>query len=251
MAATTHVYEVHIPSTSGQGEQEVDRVRQRAKSGLIILVAAVSLSLLAVAATTMLARSAQPVDPNELRPAVERAVVTNNMLTTLPDGVRPGHFSDDDRKAVRGHISLEFMKSFAGGALTNRMNGFLAWADRIAKDPTQPRLLSFKLLNLSMDPPAVLDDVATVTGTYSMLLKQGYDTPGGVTATYGGTYTNAFTVQLDRRGNAWFVTAFAEQPTDFVRDPSLESNLDVNPAPGATKPPTGDNPPVPVNPAYP
>jgi len=229
----------------------MNRLRERATPGLIILVAAVSLGVFTVAATAMLARSAQPVDPNELRAAVERAVVTNNQLTMLPGGVRPGHFSDSDRQAVRGHITQEFMKAFAGGALTNRMNGFLAWADRIAKDPTQPRLLSLKLLNLSMDPPAVLDDVATVTGTYSMLLKQAYDTPAGVTATYGGTYTNAFTVQLDHRGSAWLVTAFAEQPTDFVRDPSLESNLDVNPAPGATKPPTGDNPPVPVNPAYP
>jgi len=219
---------------------------------MVVLVAALFLGILAVAATMVAgARSAQPVSPTELRVVAERAIVTNNVLTMLPEGIRPGHFSDSDRQAVRGHINQEFMRTFAGTALTNRLNGFLAWADRIAKDPAQPRLLAFKLLDLSLDAPTVLDDVATVTGTYSMSLKQAYDTPDGVTATYGGTYTNAFTLQTERRGTTWFVTAFTEQPTGFVRDPSFESNLDVNPAPGATKPPTDDNPPVPANPAVP
>jgi hypothetical protein len=228
----------------------MDRISdQGSRQGLIL--AAISIGILTVAWITVSgARSAAPVDRAQLRAVTERAVVTNNVITMLPEGFRPGHFTDNDRQTVRGRINQKFMDTYAGTALTNRLNGFLAWADRIATDPTQPRLLSFKLLNLSLDPPTVLDDVATVTGTYSMLLKQGYDTADGITATYGGTYTNAFTLQLEHRGgSAWFVTAFSEQPTGFVRDPSLESNLDVNPAPGETKPPTDDNPPVPVNPA--
>jgi hypothetical protein len=51
----------------------------------------------------------------------------------------------------------------------------------------------------------------------------------------GGLYVQAFTFQLERIGDRWLVTNYADHPADFIPDPALESNLDVNPAPEATK----------------
>lgn len=217
----------------------------------VVLFAAGALSALAV--TGGVTRSAPPADPAVIRAVVERAIITDNTLIALPPGMKAGHLTDAERRAVRGRITSEYMKAFAGSALTSRMNGLLAWADRIATDPLQPRTLSFELVNLSMDPPIVVDDVATVTGTYQTVIKGAYDTLDGVTATYGGTYVHAFTYELERRGNngTWFVTGSAEQPVSFEANPDFESNLDIDPAPDATKPPTEGNPPVPVNPANP
>lgn len=227
------------------------RVLDRVTRPSGILAAATSLGvLILVAATVLGVRSAQPVSTTEIQSIAERAIVIANTATELPNELKPGHFLDSERASLRGRITQDLMSTFADGALTGRMNGYLAWVDRIAKDPTQPRTLSFSLVSLSMDPPAVLYDVATVTGTYVMSAKQAYNTGGGITATYGGTYTNAFTLQIEHLGSAWFVTAYSEQPIAFVPNASFESNLDVNPAPDATKSPT-DNPPIQLNPVGP
>lgn len=191
--------------------------------------------------------SAAPPDRATLAAIVSDALTTNTETTKLPDGLRPGHINDSDRKALRAQIDARFAKNFAGPAFTNRLNGLLSWADRIAHDPTVPRVKSAKIKSVEIDAPVISGDTATLTGTYDLIEQQAYDTPSGVTATYGGTYTDSFALQLERRGQVWMVTAFSEQPLDFVPDPAMESNLDVDPNPGATKPPV-DGVPVPVNP---
>ncbi len=193
--------------------------------------------------------SVLPPDPIVLTTVANGALRTNNELTALPPGLRPGHINDEDRQRLRASINARFARDFAGAAFTNRLNGLLAWADRISTDPTQPRVLSADLINVHLDPPVVRSDVATLTGVYDLVEKQAYDTPLGVTATFGGTFTNSFVMQLERRGSTWLVTAFSEQPVGFVRDPSMESNLDVDPNPGATKPPVDTIVPFPIDPA--
>ena len=63
-----------------------------------------------------------------------------------------------------------------------------------------------------------------------------------------GTYTISRSFELQRQGGRWFVTAFTDQPLDFVPDPALDANLDVDPNPAATKQVPKEYVPVPVAP---
>ncbi len=76
---------------------------------------------------------------------------------------------------------------------------------------------------------------AVVSGTYTIRAQGASGLPDGRIATLGGLYIQAFTFQLERIGDRWMVTNYTNHPVDFIPDPALESNLDVNPAPEATK----------------
>jgi hypothetical protein len=180
--------------------------------------------------------SAQQAEVTALRAAVEQAIIGSNQATSLPQGARAGHLTSVERAGLRDAITANLARSFKAGALANRLDGLLRWADQIAADATVPRVLALKLVDVSFEPPAMPANAATLDGTYVMSLKQAYDTTLGVTATYGGTYTNTFTAEMSKSGGRWFVTGYTEGPKDFVPDRALESNLGLDPAPGATKP---------------
>ncbi len=202
---------------------------------------------LALFGVASLVSSAAGVNPHDLEAVATRAIEVNNRSTMLPAAYAPGRLTADQHRSLRATIQSSYVGVFAGPALANRLNGFLSWADRIAADPSQPRALTADIASVSFDPPVVSGDTATVTGTYVLVEKQAYDTPSGVTATLGGRYTNSFAMELSKRGAVWMVTGYSEQPVDFAADPSMSSNLDVDPNPGATKPPVGD--PQPIDPA--
>lgn len=209
-----------------------------------VLVAAVGIGVFGAAA---LAQSAARPDLANLEAVATRALEVNNRSTMLPANYAPGRLTAEQHRSLRASIQSSYAGVFAGPALTNRLNGFLSWADRIATDGSQPTTISADIVSVAFDPPAVTGDTASLTGTYDIVLKQGYQTTTGVSATLGGRYTNSFAMELSSRGAAWVVTGFSEQPVNFVPDPSMNSNLDVDPNPGATKPPLGS--PQPVDPA--
>jgi hypothetical protein len=186
-------------------------------------------------------------DIGDIKGVVRDAIETNAGITLLPSGLAPGSIKDADRKALKATISAKYQQYFAGAAFTNRLTGLFAWVDRIAAKSSEGRLISYALATLDMDPPLVQGTSATVTGTYSLIEKQGYDLPDGRIATYGGTYTNDFTFTLERRSGRWYVVEFSDQPIDFVNDPAMASNLDVDPGAMSTKPPIGGEP-LPLNP---
>jgi hypothetical protein len=187
-------------------------------------------------------------DVGDLDAAVRGAIDASNAAPQLLAGMRAGHLSSDQRAAVRDGIRTRLTRYLAGTALTNRLSSFLAWADRIAANPGESRVLSYQLRQVEIDHPVVAGSAATISGRYVIIEEQGYDLPDGRTATFGGTYTQSFAFELQRQASRWVVTAFTDQPLDFVPDPAMDANLDVNPNPAATKEIPKDYVPVPVAP---
>ena len=188
--------------------------------------------------------SAPKPDLAAIEKVAARAIEIDEQITILPANARAGLMSDTDRQALRSGSRGTYAEAFARPAFTNRLNGLLMWADRITVDGTQPHALSATITAIRFDDlPMISGDVVTVSGTYDLRSQQAWETAGGVTVKAGGTYTNSFAMQLERRGagSSWFVTSY-----------SLSENLDVNPNADATKPPYGDEvPPIPVDPAPP
>jgi hypothetical protein len=176
-------------------------------------------------------------DVGDLDAAVTGAITALNTGSALPAGVRPGLFSAADREAVRSGIRSNLIGHFTGTALTNILTNQLRWADRIATSSAESHSVYFELLKVLLDEPVMYGESATISGRYVMVEQSAWDLPDGETATIGGTYTNVFTYQLERVGGAWLVTSYTDQPFDFVPDPKLSSNLDLDPNPDATKPP--------------
>lgn len=187
-------------------------------------------------------------DVGDIDAAIRGAIEASNAAPQLLPGMRAGHLSNEQRAAVRDRIRTRLTRFLAGTALTNRLSTFLAWADRIAANPGESRLLSYQLSGVEIDQPVVAGSAATISGRYVIVEQQGYDLPDGRTATFGGTYTQSFAFELQRLGGRWVVTAFTDQPLDFVPDPAMDANLDVNPNPAATKQIPKEYVPVPVAP---
>lgn len=228
------------------------------RTGAAMLVASVVLVGAGAAITllvTQVATSAPEPDLAAIERTATRALEIDEQITILPANMKAGHMTDDDRQALRAGIRGKYAEVFAGSAFTNRINGLLAWADRITVDGTQSHALSATIEAIRFDDvPLVSGDIVTVSGTYDLRSQQAWETATGVLVKAGGLYTSSFAMQLERRGNgkAWFVTSYSAAPGNFVPDPALEENLGVDPNPGATKPPSGDDaPPVPVDPAPP
>ena len=118
-------------------------------------------------------------DTGNIEAAVRKAIVADNTATMLPPGLRPGLFSDAERQTLRTNVNATYAEGFRGTALTRRLTGVLAWVNRIATDPTEARLLKFRLVDLAMDPPIMAGDSATVTGTYTIVEQQGFDLANG------------------------------------------------------------------------
>lgn len=182
-----------------------------------------------------LGQSVSGGDTGDLETAVRGAIDVNAGITALPAGVLPGHFTATDRQALREAIRTKYVQYFAGTALTNRLSNLLSWVDRVAADPAEPHLLFYRVASVDIDPWTVAGDSATVTGTYTVIDKSGWALPGGQMATNGGSYTSSFAFEMERRSGRWFVTSFTVQPQDYSPDPSMDSNLDANPAPEETK----------------
>lgn len=218
--------------------------------GRTVAVAIVTLLALAALLTlgSTFTSSAIGGDVGDIDAAVRGAIEASNGAPQLLPGMRPGRLSNDQRGAVRDAIRNKLTRFFAGTALTNRLSSFLSWADRIASNPGESRLISSQLGQIRLDHPIVAGSAATISGTYAIVEQQGYDLPDGRTATFGGTYTNSFAFELQRHGGRWLVTAFTDQPLDFVPDPAMEANLDINPNPAATKHIPDEYVPVPIAP---
>ena len=216
-----------------------------------LVAAGAGLTLLATQAT----QSAAKPDPAAIQAVVVRAIEIDEGISELPAGAKAGHLTDVERSSLRANIRTRYETVFAGPAFTNRLNGLLAWADRVAMDGTESRVLWSEITAVRFDDvPLVSGDTVTVSGTYDVRAQSAWDTTTGVTVKDGGIYTNSFAMTLERRGNgnAWFVTSYSIAPVDYVPDPALGENLDIDPNPGATKPPSGDDAPaVPVDPAPP
>jgi len=202
---------------------------------------------------TTLALSAQPtlgIDTAGIRQGVLDAITVDNQLTMLPAGVKPGGVSAAARATWRNTMRNEVAAHFGGTALTNRLNGLLTWSDRLAaQNSTEGYLISFSIRNLSIDDPSMADNVATVSGTVSIVEKQGFMTSSGQEKTYGGTYTLSFTFQMEQRGNKWVVIDLSEAPVGFEPDPAMDNG--VQPSPNSTKYIPPSYAPVPYNPANP
>jgi hypothetical protein len=197
--------------------------------------AVLALILVVVFAPVWLPHLVTGGDVGDIPAAVRGAIDAYNEATVLPPGVKAGQFSNSDRQLVRGNIQTNLARHFSSTALTNVLTNVMGWADRIAINPTESRSILYAFIRMDMDTPVTAGNAATVTGTYVMIEKSAWALGDGRTATLGGRYTNRFTYQLERIAGQWFVTAYTDQPVDFVPDPSMESNLDVNPAPEATK----------------
>lgn len=199
-----------------------------------------ALVLAAVAATAalivaLLPRELTASDVGDIRGAVAGAIEALNRDTILPPDVRPGRFSEVDRQRLRAASRTNLAQHFAGQALTNALTNHLEWIDRIAVNAAESWGIFADLVRLDMDEPVMVGPAAVVSGTYTLRAQGASGLPDGRIATLGGTYTQAFTFQLERIGDRWLVTSYTDHPVDFLPDPALESNLDVNPAPGATK----------------
>jgi hypothetical protein len=204
---------------------------------------------------TQVATSAPKPDKATMEAVVTRAIEIDETMTKLPLGAKAGHLTDADRSTLRANIRTSYASVFAGPAFTNRLNGLLTWADRIATDPTQSHVLFSDIQSIRFDDiPAVNGDTITATGVFDVRAQSAWDTTDGITVKDGGIYTNSFAMTLERKGNgnSWFVTSYSISPLDYIPDPALGENLDINPNPEATKPPSGDDAPViPVDPAPP
>lgn len=211
---------------------------------IVVTVAVVAMLALGSIVTS----SAAGTDVGDIDAAVRGAIEASNASPQLLPGMRAGHLSSQQRAAVRDAVRARLTRFLAGTALTNRLSSSLSWADRIAANPGEGRLISYRLGQVEIDHPIVSGSAATISGRYVIVEQQGYDLPDGRTATYGGTYTQSFAFELQRQGGRWFVTAFTDQPLDFVPDPALDANLDVNSNPAATKQIPNEYVPVPVAP---
>lgn len=212
--------------------------------GIVVIVAVAVVLALGSTFTS----SAAGGDVGDIDAVVRGAIEASNAAPQLLPGMRAGHLSEAQRAAVRDAVRTRLTRFLAGTALTNRLSSYLSWADRIAANPGESRLISYRLGRVEIDHPVVSGTSATIAGRYVIVEQQGYDLPDGRTATYGGTYTQSFAFELQRQGGRWFVTAFTDQPLDFIPDPALDANLDVNPNPAATKQVPKEYVPVPVAP---
>lgn len=199
-----------------------------------------ALALAALAAAVvfivaLLPRELTASDVGDIRGAVAGAIEALNRDPILPPDVRPGHFSEADRQRLRAASRTNLAQHFAGQALTNALTNHLEWIDRIAVNAAESWGIFADLVRLDMDEPVMVGPAAVVSGTYTLRAQGASGLPDGRIATLGGTYIQAFTFQLERIGDRWLVTSYTDHPVDFIPDPALESNLDVDPAPGATK----------------
>lgn len=204
----------------------------RLRSALLILAGLAAAAALLVA---LLPRGVTWSDVGNIRAAVADAILALNRDGILPPDVRPGHFTAADRQRLRAASRSNLAAHFAGQALTNILTNHLEWIDRIAVDAAESWGIFDELVRLDMDEPLMIGPAAVVSGTYTLREQSASGLPDGRIATLGGTYIEAFTFQLERIGDRWMVTNYTDHPVDFIRDPALESNLDVNPAPEATK----------------
>ncbi len=207
--------------------------RRRVAPIAALLVGAVGLALANLATSPRTSGA----DVGDRTAAVTGAITALNTGSMLPAGVRPGLFSAADREAAKSHIRSNLIGHFGGTALTNILTNQLRWADRIATSSAESHSVAFQLLKVLMDESIMYGNSATISGRYVMDEQSAWSLPDGETATVGGTYTNVFTYQLERAGSVWLVTSYTDQPFDFVPDPKLSNNLDVDPNPDATKPP--------------
>lgn len=205
----------------------------------------VVLGAIVVILAAFLPRAVTGSDVGDIRAAVADAIEALNRDVNLPPDVRPGHFTASDRARLRAASRSNLAAHFVGQALTNALTNHLEWIDRIAVDASESWGVFSELVRLDMDEPVMVGPAAVVTGTYTLRAQAASGLPDGRIATTGGLYVQAFTFQLERVGDRWLVANYTDHPVDFIPDPALESNLDVNPAPGATKVVPSERPYVP------
>ncbi|MGC8633966.1 MAG: hypothetical protein ACP5VP_04780 [Candidatus Limnocylindrales bacterium] len=210
-----------------------------------------ALGLVVVASLSIASSSTTAQDSAALKNAVRDAIAIDQQMTALPAGFEVGHATAHARSELRSRIATDYRAHFTGAALTTRLNGLLAWADRVSKAPGDTHLLQFRMGQFQADQPMVSGDTATVSGSCVIFEKMGAENTGGKTMTWGGTITFAFTAQVVQRDGTWLVSDLAEQQTDYQHDPTLEQGMDGAPAPGATKSIPASYAPIVVNPANP
>jgi hypothetical protein len=203
---------------------------------LAATVLVVAVGLLAVA-LLMKSPATSAGSPGDIPAAVKDALSARQTVMILPANLHAGSLTQADKDSLKSNVRAVLAPRWGGTALTNVLTNAFAWIDRVATNPTEGYALTFDLVSVQLDPPILANGAATVTGTYRFIAQQGYGLPDGRQATYGGTYTNRFTFELQHGDAGWYVSAYTDEPIGMEPNPSFESNLNVDPNPEATKPP--------------
>lgn len=203
---------------------------------LVTRLLVIAAGLLAVA-LIMKSTATSAGSAGDIPAAVKDALVARQTVMILPANLRAGTLNQADKDSLKTSVRSTLGSRWGGTALTNVLTNTYAWIDRVATNPAEGYALTFELISVQLDPPILANGAATVTGTYTFVEKQGYGLPDGRQATYGGTYRNRFTFELLHGDTGWYVSSYTDDQIGMEPNPSFESNLDIDPNPGATKPP--------------
>ena len=154
-------------------------------------------------------------DTADMRNTIQSAVQAQYDLQVISPGEEAGQLSS---VAVR-----TLSKYFTGDALTQRLNTALVWVDQLKTTPGLIRVLNYKINQITIDEPVTEAGVATVTGTYTVTVKNAANRLDGQTVTWGGKAVFAYSAQLHRLAGQWLVSAFDAHVVDSVSDPSMDS----------------------------
>lgn len=179
------------------------------------------------------------VDPHQVQKNVlKMAILTEYQQEILPAGDIPGHLTDAQHDDLRARIIDEYSKWYTGTLLTSQLTDMLAWADRIAVEPT-PRTVTARMDALSFSSLSDHGARADAIGSYKMYhVNTSVADEAGHEAMAGGLVTLTFQAELVSDGGGWRVSTYQERLVDFVEDPSARAGQQYMPTsgPAATMP---------------
>lgn len=167
---------------------------------------------------------------------LRQAILTDYASFTLPSGATPGNLTGEQHRRLRSQIIDEYSRWFTGPLLTSRLSDRLAWADKIAKQPS-PRTTTAHLDDYQVDSRSTSGDRAEIVGRYVIYhVTASVADDKGHEAVSGGWVTLQFDAEMVKVPNlGWRVSVYKDNPVKFVEDRSVLSGQEYLPTTQPTR----------------